>query len=400
MKTIPLRESLLLAAAFLAATIACAPAFAASQDNLFDMADKFDNLDKQDFQGAIDRANACTRAQDFSCSESELAKAAKAANSGQDKKTLAAARQNVANEKTRIAEEARRVAAAEKRRREEEELAEERRLRAQREREAEEFARESNANKGNPFQSIIDQQAAMNKIHNQAMQDINAIVEEKKAQAAREAERRAEREAEQRRKAQRNEEARQSQIRLAQADARDRENQRRIEAERTAEQQRREREAQQQRDEQRRKDQQAQQERAQQQEKQRQREAQEKADKLAKEKADKLAKEEAEKAAKQQAQKAFLDAMISGIRLVATKCPDNAGHYYATGSMPKTPKGGCIDVYYEASCPSSGQASRGVAKNFIGMSGCFGDTYQIEPKPACSVKEVQIRVTDVRPGCN
>lgn len=121
-----------------------------------------------------------------------------------------------------------------------------------------------------------------------------------------------------------------------------------------------------------------------------------------KEKADRLAAEQAQKAAEQQAQKAYLATLVQGIRLVATKCPDGAGHYYATGTMPKVKNEGvsCIDVHYEASCPGSRQTVSGVAKNFVGMSGCFGDTYQVEPKPACEVKEVRIRVTDVRPGCS
>jgi hypothetical protein len=34
------------------------------------------------------------------------------------------------------------------------------------------------------------------------------------------------------------------------------------------------------------------------------------------------------------------------------------------------------------------------------MSGCFGDTCKITPKPACSVKDVQIRVTSAQHGCD
>lgn len=193
---------------------------------------------------------------------------------------------------------------------------------------------------------------------------------------------------EQRRQVQRNEEAQQSRVRLAQADTRDRENQRRGESERVSEQQRREREAQQ-RDEQRRKEQQAEQERTQQREMERKREA-----------AEKLAQKEAEKAEEQKTKIAYLSSMRQGIRLAATKCPDGEGHYYATGTVPKVKGSYCIDVHYQASCPGSRITSNGVAKNFIGMSGCFGDTYQIEPKPACPVQQVQMVVTDVRPGCN
>ena len=114
------------------------------------------------------------------------------------------------------------------------------------------------------------------------------------------------------------------------------------------------------------------------------------------------ATKKAEQAAQQQAEQAYLKKVAAGVKLVATKCPDNEGHYYATGSMPKIRPEvvGCIDVHYQAICPGSRIAIEGVAKNFIGMSGCFGDTYQIAPKPACAVKDVPIRVVDVRPGCS
>ena len=117
-------------------------------------------------------------------------------------------------------------------------------------------------------------------------------------------------------------------------------------------------------------------------------------------KSDRLLKEQAEKLAAEQAQKEYLSQMRNSIRLVATKCPDGEGHYYATGSKPKTKGDGCIDVNFEASCPDNRIISTGIAKNFIGMSGCFGDTYQIEPKPACPIGQVKVRVVDVKPGCN
>lgn len=136
--------------AFVAAALACTPTFAAKKskaaadDDIFgmlEMSDQLDRLDSRDFQEAIDRVNDCTRARDFSCSEKELAKAAKLANGAQDKKTLLAARQNVVSEKALIAEE--------KRRREEEKwrLAkeEERRREAAEQRAYEESIREMEA---------------------------------------------------------------------------------------------------------------------------------------------------------------------------------------------------------------------------------------------------------------
>ncbi len=117
--------------------------------------------------------------------------------------------------------------------------------------------------------------------------------------------------------------------------------------------------------------------------------------------ADKAAKD-SEKTKQQQAEQEYLQKVAAGIKLVATKCPDGEGNYYATGSMPKIKPEvvGCIDVNFEAYCPGSNIAIKGRADNFIGMSGCFGDTYDIKPKPACSVKEVAIRVVNVVPGCN
>lgn len=375
------------------------PAFASkdgkSNDVLFDMADQLDNLDKQDFQASIDKANACTRARNFSCSESELAKAAKAANSGQDKKTLAAARQNIVNEKAQIAaeerqraeekrqraEEARRVAEAEERAREQERQAQ----REREDRENREAARAADAANMAAIQANIadgmGRIAEMDRGIASAMAESRRIQAEQAAQRERE---RAQREAaaeEQRRDAERARE-----VRVARAEA-ERQQSQQAEQDRAREQERRQKEEQDRVDRQA-----AEQQRVREQEQERQRQA--------KEKADQLAAQQAEKAAEQQAQRDYLNSMRQGIRLVATKCPDGAGHYYATGSMPRIKHVlSCIDVYYRAYCPGSGVSSNGVAKNFIGDSGCFGDTYQIEPKPACPAEQVRIEVADVQPGC-
>jgi hypothetical protein len=114
------------------------PAVAEMDASLLEMSEQMDGIDKQDFQAAIDKANACTRARNFPCTESELAKAAKAANSGQDKKTLLAGRNGLANEKQQLALEIRRAEEerrAQIRREEEEQL-------AQRHRDEEREARE------------------------------------------------------------------------------------------------------------------------------------------------------------------------------------------------------------------------------------------------------------------
>lgn len=115
-------------------------------------------------------------------------------------------------------------------------------------------------------------------------------------------------------------------------------------------------------------------------------------------KADRLATQEQIRKQAQGEVTAYHAALLRGIRMKATKCPDGEGHYYATGSIPalKEPAGAaCINVTFEARCPDSRPPIRGVADNYIGMAGCFGDTYKIEPKPTCDAKDVRIEVTSV-----
>ncbi len=112
----------------------------------------------------------------------------------------------------------------------------------------------------------------------------------------------------------------------------------------------------------------------------------------------KAAKEQQERD-EQDRQESYLNAMRSGIRLSATTCPDGVGHHYVNGTRPKIKGNYCIDVYYQASCAGSRTTSTGVATNFIGLDDCFGDTYQINPKPACQAELVRVVVTDVRFGC-
>lgn len=102
----------------------------------------------------------------------------------------------------------------------------------------------------------------------------------------------------------------------------------------------------------------------------------------------------AEQQAEEQARVQYLQKVAAGTRLVATKCPDGEGQYYATGTMPniKPEVVGCVDVHFRAYCGDSPQYSDGIAKNFLGMSGCFGDTYDINPKPNCKVEQVRIEV--------
>ncbi|MGE5525373.1 MAG: hypothetical protein ACM3SS_16795, partial [Rhodospirillaceae bacterium] len=91
-----------------------APVYGDIKD-LLEMSEKLDKIEKQDFGEAIDKANTCTRARDFSCTNSWLAKASKLANGSRDKQLLAAAQQNMADEKARVAEEERQRAEEQRR---------------------------------------------------------------------------------------------------------------------------------------------------------------------------------------------------------------------------------------------------------------------------------------------
>jgi hypothetical protein len=77
----------------------------AMDTSLLEMSEQMDKVEKQDFQAAIERAASCIRARKFPCAESELAKAAKSATSGQDKKMLLASQDDLKNEKQQLANE-------------------------------------------------------------------------------------------------------------------------------------------------------------------------------------------------------------------------------------------------------------------------------------------------------
>jgi len=226
MKVFPLKKYLPVAAIAIGTILFSTPVFSDTPVSLMDMMDQFDKLDKQDFQSAIDKANACTRARNFPCSVSELAKAEKAANSGQDKKTLLAGQKNLANEKQQLANEIRRAEEerqAQVRREEEREQA---RVRREEEREARLEMEERQAKEAEDRQSLRDYSAAigaqirqrgaenaalLNKIDRQTNA---AIRESNRVQAAQTAERdrarteREDREADRRRDAERERTAR------------------------------------------------------------------------------------------------------------------------------------------------------------------------------------------------
>jgi hypothetical protein len=77
---------------------------AASAVNLLEMSDRLDKVDQQDFSDAVGKAKRCTQSHDFSCAEDELKKAGKLTTSVADRKSLDAARQDLASAKRRVEE--------------------------------------------------------------------------------------------------------------------------------------------------------------------------------------------------------------------------------------------------------------------------------------------------------
>lgn len=135
----------------------------------------------------------------------------------------------------------------------------------------------------------------------------------------------------------------------------------------------------------------------QQQEQDRRQEQERRQQEQARKQAEAEAAKQAEAQRKKQAQEKYLQGMRAGIKLAATKCPDGEGKYYATGTRPhiKPEEVPCIDVHFRAYCPGNGNYTSGTAHNFVGMSGCFGDTYEINPKPPCKIDQVRIEVEKV-----
>lgn len=384
----------------LASVAAAAIAMDANLMELLEMSDQIDKSEKQDFQAALDRANACIRARNFACAESELAKAKKVANSGQDKKMLLASQGGLASEKQQLANEKIREEKArlaqleeeeedrrrEKRERREQEQEEREQARAERAAEERESSRQAWMGIAQQVTQKFDEVGALNRSAH--LQTMAAIEDSKRAAAQQEAERRRARAEQDGRDEDRRRDAARKRAdtqRLAQVQERDDTNAR-IKREADATRVQQEREQKQKRIEDERSNQEARDSMAR---------------KRAAEKAEIEKQEHAEHEKQERAKQEYLRAVAAGVKLVATKCPDGEGHYYATGTMPnvKPEVVSCIDVHYQAVCPGSSIAIDGIAKNFIGMSGCFGDTYQISPKPLCAVKEVKIRVVEVQHGC-
>jgi len=375
-------------------------AAALPDDSLLQMTQQLDQLDKMDFDAAIEEANACTRNRNYTCTEKQLAKAAKFARGAQDKHIMQLAQQSLAAEKQREAEERRRRREEEERlAREEEERREAEWREARRRREAEDDD-DSGASIGAAIlQGLAKSQAdaaQLTSIHNNMVRNLNAQVAQRQREQAEQRTREIEQQNRERR--QREEELRErreaqqrnEQLRLAQLDQQRSAQQR--EQERTAQQERERVQREQERV--RREAELAQQAREQAMRKEEERQKRER------ERAEQLAAKEAEKAAAARSRRDYLQTVLRGTRLLARKCPGGDGMYYLVGKRPsvKPEVVSCMDVHYHAYCPGQTVGTRGVAKNFLGAStDCyFGDAVTIDPKPACAVDQVRVEATEVR----
>jgi hypothetical protein len=324
------------------------------QRRMLDQLDQMEQLDQLEFDELSDDAYMCIRRRDFGCAELKLSDASKYADSSSDRERLSSLREKLSLERQAV---------------ERERIAEER---AARERQRAEEDAEEEVSSAAMFAGMLNAFSegwSAAEARNQQMRAAYAEAIARGATAG-EAEQRRREDAEKKERQQKT----QKQVAITTANAPARESA--LGQPRIAQQ---EGEAKQR--EERRQEAQAQRERAQEQERLRQ----------------EGARRAREQEAKDVAQHAYLSEMRQGIRLAATKCPGGEGQHYVIGTKPSMKQEvSCIDVYYRASCPGT-WSTNGVANIFVGASGCFGDTYQIEPKPVCAVEQVRVVVTDVRP---
>jgi len=426
--------------------LACLLAFtslpvAAMTEQQTKLIDQLDQLDQLEFAAQIDKARICINVRDFDCADKKITKAAKYASNSKDKRTLRTTRQDLATERQLVAEEERR--AEERRQAEEEERQyqirtneeerqsqirrkeEERQAQRRRdeEREARLWREKQAAQETEDRRSLNEYKAALwgnlqNNINRSWAQtearSRGSSIEEDRAKSRRlsefneiisnmeadpnsdlnrdKREREKDRDASQRANSERAAK-RDAAKKVAHANDAKRASDERAQA--IAETTTREKQkADELKAAQEREKQRADTERR----NQELRDTAERKRVAASEEAKRKAEKEREAQAEQQARAQYLQSVTAGTRLVATKCPDGEGKYYATGTRPniKPEVVSCVDVRFRAYCPGSRQYSEGLAHNFIGMNGCFGDTYEINPKPGCKVDQVRIEVVEAR----
>ena len=384
-------------------TLTALPALAITEKQQ-KMIDQLDSLDHMDFIEASNAASSCISSRNFVCANKKIIEASKTMNSAEDKSALNTLKQNLNTEIALVAEEARLRAEEDRRLAEEErriasEEARERRAQEFAEREAERNSQPSTASQIAMFGALFNQAYASQLESSRAIRAATeAYAQRARAEQNAQTQRNQERFAQQRAQIQADRRTRELQVRdriLMQAQVRQQgqikqeqvRQQEQIKQEQIKQAQLRQQEelnqAQVRQQEQIKQAQNRMQEQTQREEKSRQAAA------------SKLAEQQAAKQASEQ----YLRNVAAGTRLVATKCPDGEGKYYATGSRPKIRPEvvSCVNIRFRASCPGGREYSDVTAHNFIGMSGCFGDTYEISPKLSCQVDQVQISVLDALP---
>ena len=379
--------------AVFAAVFFCASALAASSS------DGLDELDRQELVAHIERAKGCIQLRDFACSEQQLAKARSFANTNADRDALQRAWQAHAYAKQMApADDARQKYAAqqatlqagiEARQRDADETARQSRA------EARAMARDiaSNQQQSAPavsygaavqqgMNAALADRAAIDKIHNQAIANVqNTIAERQRREQAQR-----DREAAQQQLQRQEQQERRQQLAAQQMRAQQEQDRRAQELARAA---------------------QASQERALREEEARREAVARAEEKKAREqqaeqaRREQVARQESEKAAKIQAQSQYLAEVKRQFRLKATTCPDGEGKYYAVGVNPniKPQVVACYGIQFRAQCRGGGISAYGGTKHFASMSAsCFaGESVVMEPKLACKPEDVQITVTEVTP---
>lgn len=93
----------------------------------------------------------------------------------------------------------------------------------------------------------------------------------------------------------------------------------------------------------------------------------------------------------------YLKSIKDGTRMKVISC---YGDHYVSGERPriKEPAGvsSCVNVAVTAWCPGDRSGRPVLARNFVGMAGCFGDTYKIEPRPSCKAEDMRVVVESVQ----
>lgn len=96
------------------ALLACMPAPAATTAELLRLTDRLDQMDKLDFDQAVEKAEKCIRLRDFSCTETQLKSARKLVTGTSSKTALGQAETNLALEKEAVESEKRAIAQRER----------------------------------------------------------------------------------------------------------------------------------------------------------------------------------------------------------------------------------------------------------------------------------------------